>query len=467
MNLRDQLVQILSELSLTAQESSLILGALILLFTSLISANEVLLKSIFILSLSIASYYSLQVSSFGFILSNSLLISHLNSKFSLLLIGSTAFLVLFRRKKQVTEFYFLTLSLLVGGLFMTKANSLLVVYLAVELVSYASYTLSGFSFTKKGNEAAIKYLLFGAVTSAILLVGLGLIYGATGSLYLSSLNASLFNSALSQTGLLFVIFGIFFKASIFPFHIWTPAVYQSAPVDAVVVFSIVPKLSGLILLHNLLSQIRFSASHWIVEMIMLMGIITVIVGTLGALRQTNARRMIAFGSIGHTGFLLAFAIGNQLSVDAFWFYALIYAIMNIAVFYVIHCFETNSIEQNSQYALINNQTLVLVSFTFILVSLVGIPPLSGFTAKFFLFSYLWDWYQSSQSNWILAYLLITVFATVAALFYYLRIPYFYFFHSSTEKEKAKSIKIALSAKIVTILLAFILLLLFFVPQLVV
>ncbi|MDE0471569.1 MAG: NADH-quinone oxidoreductase subunit N [Ekhidna sp.] len=465
--MRDQLVQILSELSLTAQESSLILGALILLFTSLISANEVLLKCIFIFFLSIASYYSLQVSSFGFILSNSLLISHLNDKFSLLLIGSTALVVLFRRKKQVTEFYFLTLSLLVGGLFMTKANSLLVVYLAVELVSYSSYTLSGFSFTKKGNEAAIKYLLFGAVTSAILLVGLGLVYGATGSLYLSSLNAFLFNSALLQTGLLFVIFGIFFKASIFPFHIWTPAVYQSAPVDAVAIFSIVPKLSGLILLHNLLSQIRFSTSHWVVEMVMLMGMITVIAGTLGALRQTNARRMIAFGSIGHTGFLFVFAIGNQLSMDAFWFYALVYAIMNIAVFYIIHCFETHSIEQNNQYALINNQTLMLVSFTFVLISLVGIPPLSGFTAKFFLFSYLWNWYQSSQSNWILAYLLITVFATVAALFYYLRIPYFYFFHSSMEKREAKSIKITLSVKIVTILLTFILLLLFFVPQLVI
>ncbi|MBC6400199.1 MAG: NADH-quinone oxidoreductase subunit N [Ekhidna sp.] len=467
MNLKDQLVQILSDLSSVAQESSLILGALILLVTGLIFTNEALLKCIFILSLGIASYYSLKVSSFGFILSNSLEISHLNSKFSQLLIGSTVLLVLFQRKKQITEFYFLILSLLVGSLFMIKANSLLMVYLSVELVSYASYILSGFSFTKRGNESAIKYLLFGGVSSAILLIGLGLVYGSTGSFYLSILDASLFNSALSQTGLLFVIFGIFFKASIFPFHIWTPAVYQSAPVDAVAIFSVVPKLSGLILLHNFLSHIQLSTDHWIVEVIILMGMMTVITGTLGAIKQSDTRRMIAFGSIGHSGFLFVFVISNQLLMDAFWFYSLTYAIMSMGAFYIIHCFEANSIERNSQYAFINNQVLMLVSFTFILISLVGIPPLSGFTAKFFLFSYLWDWYQSSQSHLVLSYLLISVFATVAALFYYLRIPYFYFLQSNIMKKEVKSTEIALSAKIIATLFGVILLLLFFVPQLVV
>ena len=200
---------------------------------------------------------------------------------------------------------------------------------------------------------------------------------------------------------------------------------------------------------------------------MLMGMITVITGTFGALKQTNTRRMIAFGSIGHSGLLLVFVTSDQLPMDAFWFYAVIYAITNTGAFYIIRCFEAESIERNSQYAFINDQALVIVSFTCILLSFVGIPPLSGFTAKFFLFAYLWDWYQFSQSDWVLSYLLIAVFATVAALFYYLRVPYFYFLRSSAAKEEVKPIEITLPAKIIATLFGVILLLLFFVPHLIV
>ena len=466
MNIEDQLVQLLSDLSLVITETSVILGALTILLVGIISKKSWLIKGTFLTTLIIALFVIQSESGQGLILHKSLTLNRWNYDFDRLFIITSGLVILFPRKAHVTEFYFLILSLLVGCLFMVKANSLLLVYLSIELVSYISYTLTALALKKDSNEASIKYLLFGSISSAFLLIGLGLIYGATGAFYLSDFNNLLFDSLLSQVGLLFALLGVFFKASIFPFHIWTPAAYQTAPVDAVAIFSILPKLAGLMLMTNFFVAFELVETFWITKLILLLGMATMVVGTFGALGQKNTRRMIAFGSIAHSGFLFAFVVGPAAN-DLLFFYAVIYAIMSIGCFYLIHHFESNTIFNNSEYGELDGQAILLVTFSLILISLTGIPPLAGFTAKFFLFSYLWDWFQAIKSPFILAYLLISVFTTVVALFYYLRIPYFYFIKEDKVKKEAKSIEITALTKIIATLFGLTLLLLFFVPKLVV
>ena len=348
---------------------------------------------------------------------------------------------------------------------MMKANSILLIYLSIELVSFVSYILTGLSFNKKGNEAAIKYLLYGTLSSSILLFGLALTYGETGSFALSEWDGSYFNSLVSQVGLFLIVLGLFFKISVFPMHTWVPATYESAPADAVAVISIIPKLAGIVLLQRLISHSEIGLSSWVYQLILLLGVGTVLVGTLGALNQNNCRRMISFGAVAHSGFLLPFAfLTSSTSADAFWWYAVVYSLMNVGVFYLIDQFERKGVMNNSHYSLGKNEVVIGVTFTVMLISLVGLPPFAGFTAKLFLFTALWESYLLSDNSLILIYMVISVAATVAALFFYLRIPYHLFL---SKEEPTTSIEFSISTKFIATIFAIAMLLLFFVPKLVV
>ncbi|MEM7299169.1 MAG: proton-conducting transporter membrane subunit, partial [Bacteroidota bacterium] len=249
-------------------------------------------------------------------------------------------------------------------------------------------------------------------------------------------------------------------------QIWVPATYQEAPIDAVAIMSIVPKLAGIVLLKRLLLSPQLADSHWIIQVVLLLGIATVIIGTAGALRQSNTRRMISFGAIAHSGFLLPFAILiGETGDQAFWWYSFAYVVMNLAAFYLLGKYEEQGITKNEEYQK-GAETWGGIAFAIVLISLVGIPPLAGFTAKFFLFSSLWEVYQLSEQPIYLIYFLVVVFATVISLFFYLRIPY-YAFVSGGAKQPTASIKFSLSTKIVATIFAVTLLFLFFVPKLIV
>ncbi len=466
MTLRDQLEQILQDLQLVWTETSLMLGAILLLVMGLIFKHGVIYKTIFLTVLLTGLYFNIGLSYDGVLLSKSLSISDQTLNFSsLILISMSLILVYPREHKLSAEFYFFLLSLIVGSIFIMKANSLLIAYLSIELVSFVSYILTNFSLKKRGHEAAIKYLLFGAVTSVIMVFGIAFIYGASATIYLSDWNANTFNNIFPQVGLLFLVFGLFFKISIFPFHIWTPAVYQSAPNDAVAVISIVPKLAGLVLLGRIVVEANLSFDHWLVETMLYLGMMTILVGTLGALRQSNTRRMISFGAIAHSGFMLPLVIMNgDTSRDTFWIYSLVYALMNLIIFYLIDRAEAQQIFKNREYKYAKKETAVGIAFTLVLISLVGLPPLAGFTAKFLLFSSLWEAYELFHLPVYLIYLIIALLSTVVALFYYLRIPYNIFI-SSNDLDHSVSIKFSNSTKIIATLFAIVLLLLFFVPEL--
>lgn len=466
MKLQNQLHEILIDLTLVTTETSLMIGAVVLLILGLITKRSVLLKAVYAVTIVLGIYFSLKIDSVGFYLSDSLFSSGEIISFSSLFLLVGLLVLVFPRENHVTEFYFFILALLIGSIFMMKANSLLLIYLSIELVSFVSYILTGFSFRKEGFEAGIKYLLFGALSSAIMLVGLGFVYGSTGDLYVSSWSSEVFSSLMPQVGLLFILFGIFFKISIFPFHIWTPATYQTAPIDGVTIFSIVPKLSGLILLRRVLMSSGLNYDHWLVSIVLVLGISSIVVGTLGALRQSNARRMISFGSIAHSGFLMAFVVIPDLyyNKEAFWWYAVIYGIMNLGAFYVLDGYERRSILNVQDYSNTKGETWMGSVFTLILVSLVGLPPLAGFTAKLFLFSTLWEVYSSMNSILSIIYLLVAVFATVASLFFYLKIPKTIFLEKSQKTELV--IEFSWRWKIIATIFAIVLLMLFFAPKMV-
>ena len=467
MSLQGQLEQILQDLQLVWTETSLILGAIFLLILGLISKHRLLHKIIFLGVLLTAFFINLNLNYTGGLLSNSLVATYQAHSLSGLILLFTPFILLYPRGKRMSsEFYFFQLSLIVGSIFMMKANSLLIVYLSIELVSFVSYILTNFTLKKQGHEAAIKYLLFGALTSVFMLFGIAFVYLVEGSIYISDWNLSTFDDLLAQVGLLFLVFGLFFKISIFPFHIWTPAVYQSAPNDAVAVISVVPKLAGLILLGRLISSAQLAFDHWLLEVVLWSGIITMLVGTLGAIKQSNSRRMISFGAIAHSGFMLPLVImEGTTSEDAFWFYAVIYALMNAIIFYLIDRAEEQELYKNQDYQRGFKEVFIGVSLTAVLISLTGLPPFAGFTAKFLLFSFLWQTYEVLGNHVYLIYLLVAVLTSVAALFYYLRIP-FNIFIANRVVEGQVSIKFSNSTKFIATLFAIVLLLLFFVPDLV-
>lgn len=460
MSLAHQLSDILNDLQLVKTETTLILGAIFLLIASLITKSEWISKIVFSIVIFTAFYFNSFVSETGLALSDSIQLSSLAQRFTnLFLIVGLVLLVYKREQKHAAEFYFFVLSLMIGGVFMMKANSLLVMYISIELASFASYILTNFSFKKEGHEAGIKYLLFGAISSAIMLFGLGLIYGTTQTFYIHQWDVNTFNLLLHQLGLFMLLFGVLFKASIVPLHIWVPTTYQSAPNDATAFMSIVPKLAALVLLYHIVQTNMLP--DWMYNLILILGMLTIVFGTLGALRQSSVRRMISFGAIAHSGFLLPFVLmDSTTSRESFWWYSCVYSVMNLAIFYLIDAYEQKEIYQWKNYVS-QNETWVGVAMTIVLVSLIGLPPLAGFTAKFMLFSSLWEYSNVLSNDLYIWYFLVAVFATVISLFFYLRVPYTLFLSKS---ENDASITFNLSVKIIATLFTIVLLLLFFVPQ---
>ncbi len=464
MNLKNQLFEMLGDIQAVGVEVILVCGAIVLLISGLIHNVAWLTKWIYALTVLIAVYANWVGFETGTALSESLFITPISHDFTALFLVSSLFILLYKRKKKhAVEFYFFILSLLTGSLFLMKANSLLVVYLAIELTSFTSYIITNFSFKREGYEAGIKYLLFGAVSSAIMLFGLGLIYGSTGTFFISEWTNGLFEELLPRVGLALALFGLFFKASIIPFHSWVPAIYQSAPNDAVAFMSIVPKLAGLLLLQRMVMNFSVESVNWLATICLFLGMLTIISGTFSALRQSNVRRMISFGAIAHSGFLFPFVwMDSPTAIGAFWWYSVVYALMNLAIFYFLEIFETDGRYKMENYISIGGGAPVIsIAMTMVLISLVGLPPFAGFTAKFFLFTSLWEFYTTSDQSIYVVYLIVAVFASVISLFLYLRIPYYLFIVKPTT---AQSLNCSFSTKIIATLFSSILLLLFLAPQ---
>jgi NADH-quinone oxidoreductase subunit N len=344
--------------------------------------------------------------------------------FKLIVAGSAFFAVLAAARwsgqtGDAPEYLTLILSVVLGSTLLVSMRDLFGIFLAIELATIPSYAMVAFDRSRRESaEGGMKYLITGVIASSVLLYGIVLIYGVSGSAMLQDV-ADAFSGTLTPVavlGLVLMISGFAFKLSAAPFHFWTPDAYQGAPTSAAAFLSVGPKAAIFaILLRILLEGMPDAAPTWTAVMAFL-AIITMFVGNLFALRQRNVRRMLAYSSVAHSGYILAaFAAiqggGVVFAVQAVLIYTAAYAVMNMGAFLVI---DLVGEETKSYNGLVRTHPGVAASMALFMAALVGIPPLSGFFGK------LWIIIAGAQSGSVLVYIVIgaLVVNTVLSVPYY-------------------------------------------------
>ena len=323
-----------------------------------------------------------------------------------------------KEHKHVPEFYLLLLSTLLGMFFMLSSNNLLMFYLALELSTIPLAALANFDLEKRrSSEAAFKMIISSAFSSGLLLFGISLVYGATGSLNFEELSTTFTPNPLNIFAFILLIAGFGFKISAVPFHLWTADVYEGAPVAVTSYLSVISKGAILFVFVSVLYSVFTPLSESWYNMLFLISVLTMIIGNLFALRQQNMKRFLAFSSIAQVGFILIGITGQSVEGSASVIYfVLIYIFSNLAAFGVINLVSAATGRENVDdykgfYK--NNKGLSWV-LAIALFSLGGIPPTAGFFGKFFLLLA-----GAGRGN----YLLITIAALnmVISLYYYLKL----------------------------------------------
>jgi NADH-quinone oxidoreductase subunit N len=320
------------------------------------------------------------------------------------------------------EFFALVVFGAVGMLFMTTAAELLLVFIGLEISSISTYIMAGLrNRAPKGPEAAIKYFLLGSFATAFFLYGVALIFGATGTTNIPALAAALGQSntlIFALVGLAMILIGLGFKVSAAPFQVWTPDVYEGAPPATVGLMSTAPKAAAFaVLLRILYDAFPAYHAHW-VPLIWIMAALSMTIGNLGALRQQNVKRMLAYSSIAHAGYLLvAFAALSADGVAAASFYTASYAAMNVGVFAVISHVsgrEEKLATIGDYRGLAYRSPLLGGMLAFFLISLIGIPFTGGFFGKFYVFA-------AALHSGLVWLAILGLFNSGVAAFYYLRL----------------------------------------------
>jgi len=357
-------------------------------------------------------------------------------------------------------------TILIGAFLMTMTMNLILIYLGIELVSIGSYIITALNAKKERSEAALKYLIFGAVASALMLYGMSWLYGFTGTLQLDSMSfyAGLTEASIMPLGIALVLTlsGFLFKLSAFPMHIWSPDVYEAAPTPVVALFSVVPKLAALAIIFRISTFLNINWDWQFTLGIVAMA--SMLVGNLSALWQKDAKRMLAYSSIAHAGFLLLGIISqSETGNDAFLFYALVYALMSLAAFALVQYFEHRTGTSNMERWKGLGKSIALPSILMlvVMIALTGLPPTVGFNAKLYAFSALWESYQLTDSGFLLWLFIVGLFNTVVSLFYYLKLPYFMFIKNKEETEAVEEVSDSRGLVLIGTLLVMPLLLLFF------
>ena len=321
------------------------------------------------------------------------------------------------------EYYALLLLSTLGMIFMAAANDLIMIFLGLELMSIALYILAGFRKNRfESNEAALKYFLLGAFASGFLLYGIALVYGATGSTNLSDIGGYLLGSPVAQAPLLMaggllVFIGLGFKVSLVPFHMWTPDAYEGAPTAATAFMSAGAKAAGFAgLLRVLMIALPSVGSHW-TEVMTGLAMLTMTVGNVIAILQSNLKRMLAYSSIAHAGYVMLGVIaGGTAGASAVLFYLAVYSLMNLGAFGIVTMMGKGADERVRVQDLAGagfRHPWLGVAMTIFMLGLAGIPPTAGFVGKLYLFS-------AALSQGHTALVIVAVLNSVAAVYYYLR-----------------------------------------------
>lgn len=323
-----------------------------------------------------------------------------------------------RQKIQYGEYYSLLLFATVGMMLMASAGNLIVLYLGLELMALSTYILAGMKrHDIKSNEAAIKYFLLGSFSSAVLLYGVSLIYGLTTTTDIYKIAEHLQTVEVTPAlllGMVLFVVGFSFKIAAAPFHMWAPDVYEGAPTSVTAFLSIGPKAAG----FAVMGRVFFTAFEsiqieWTAVLIGI-SILTMAVGNIAALLQTNIKRMLAYSSIAHAGYiLLGIIAGTNEGLHAMTTYLLIYAFMNIGAFAIVILLEKGD-ELKDYEGLAKSHPAVAALMLVFMFSLIGIPPTAGFIGKFNLFMAAID----AGFTWLVV---IAVIFTAISAYYYLRV----------------------------------------------
>lgn len=324
----------------------------------------------------------------------------------------------------LSEFITILLTATIGGMFLSGADELVMVFVSLETLSISSYLLTGYmKRDPRSNEAALKYLLIGAASSAIFLYGVSLLYGLSGGeTRLSAITASIVSNGLEASlgivvALVFVIAGIAFKIAAVPFHQWTPDVYEGSPTPVVAFLSVGSKAAGFALaVRLLLSAFPLVSEQWRFVLTAL-AILSMVLGNVVALAQTSMKRLLAYSSIAQAGFLMiGLIVGTPAGYSSMIFYLMIYLFMNLGGFACVILFtlRTGTDEINEYGGLYQKDPLLTLALSICLLSLGGIPPLAGFFGKLYLF---WAGWQAGAYGLVL----VGLITSVISIYYYIRV----------------------------------------------
>lgn len=355
------------------------------------------------------------------------------------------------------EYYYLMLFSVSGMMLMGMANDLIVVFLALELLSIPLYVLAGFARPRvDSEESAMKYFLLGAFASSFLVFGIALIYGATGSTALPEVLDRIGDQALlGSMGAALILVGLAFKVAAVPFHMWTPDVYEGAPTAVTAFMSVGAKVAGFAALIRIFLYAMPNISDTWVPIFAVLAALTMIVGNFVALAQRNVKRMLAYSSIAHAGFIMmaVAAAGNSgassRAISAALFYMLAYLFTNLGAFGVVIAVERQDgqgVMLDDYKGLAKRRLWLALALAFFMLSLTGIPPTGGFTAKFTVFGAALD----ADLVWLA---LVGVITSVVSGYFYLRIVYYSFMYDGEGRVSVKpALTVAVAIAVVATLL---------------
>ena len=354
------------------------------------------------------------------------------------------------------EFYTLTLFALSGMSVMVSAGHFLTAYIGLELLSLSLYAMIALRRdSADAAEAALKYFVLGALASGLLLYGISMVYGATGSLEFASVLANAYdgqaNTWLLKLGLVFIVVAVAFKLGAVPFHMWVPDVYQGAPTSVAAFVGTVPKIAAVVFAFRILvTGLGTTVNDW-TPMLAILAVASLLVGNLAAIMQSNIKRMLAYSTVSHMGFILLAFMAGAIGFTAGLYYAIAYVVMGLVGFGVLMLLSNEAFECEEISDLAGlNQRHAWYAFLMLLAmfSMAGIPPLMGFYAKFAVIKAL----LSQGFVWI------SVFAVVMSLigaFYYLRVVKVMYFDKATQEQGIGSntvAKVVLSVNALLLLL---------------
>jgi NADH-quinone oxidoreductase subunit N len=431
------------ELALTATLLAAIVADLVFRRTAAVAASLALLGFLLAFGLVIG-----QAGTVASIFSNMIAVDPFAWYFKLVILASAVFIVLFSFNsselnspgRRLGEYYALLVAMTLGMVLMAGASNLLMMYLAIELSSLTGYILSGYTKdAPDSSEASLKYVIYGALSSGLMLYGISIMYGLTGSLDIYAVNAALpavlakggtVTLALLIAGIL-TIAGLGYKISAVPFHFWAPDVYEGAPITITAFLAVGSKAAGFALMIRFFkvtfldsSVVSIPAGTWATlegfewyHLVAVLSVLTMTVGNLVAIWQNNLKRLLAYSSIAHAGYMLmGVVVLSNDGLSAVLVYFVVYLFMNLGAFYVVMLVanKTGSEDIEDYKGLGSRAPFIAVAFTIFLVALIGLPPTAGFIGKLYLIAAL------INNGWIwLA--VVGGLNTVISLYYYYRV----------------------------------------------